>query len=86
MRKRLSEPANHIVEITVTNRKSLPSWKKDKVMESSGNNWPAERSVKCFQGKGLGRAVRVTPGSLLHTAAEGPQNVHSFFCTWLSAI
>lgn len=54
-------------------------------MESSGNSWPAERSVKCCEGKGLGRAVRIVPGSVLHTVAEGPQHVHSCFCVWLSA-
>lgn len=57
MRKKTPEPANHIVEITATNRKSLPSWKKDKVMnllEITG----LLRGVSNATKAGLGRAVQ----------------------------
>lgn len=48
------------------------------MMESAGNSSPDERSVKCYDGKGLGRTVRMVPGRVVQTAAEGPQQVYSF--------
>lgn len=37
---------------------SLPSWEKGKVTESAGNSSAEEKSVKCHDGKGLGRTLR----------------------------